>query len=77
MDVTSKEIAQYIDHTNLRPMATKNHIELLCAEALQYRFAAVCVNPSRVQLAAMLLKGSGIKVCLLYTSKIPLTIRRR
>ncbi|HPT65412.1 MAG: deoxyribose-phosphate aldolase [Acetomicrobium sp.] len=60
--MTSKEIAQYIDHTNLRPMATKNHIELLCAEALQYRFAAVCVNPSRVQLAAMLLKGSGIKV---------------
>lgn len=62
MDVTSEEIARYIDHTNLRPMATKKDIELLCAEALRYRFAAVCVNPFRVQLAALLLKGSGIKV---------------
>jgi len=60
--MTSVNIAQYIDHTNLKPMATKRDIELLCEEALQYRFAAVCVNPYRVSLAAQLLKGSSVKV---------------
>lgn len=60
--MTTCNIAQYIDHTNLRPMATEHDIELLCEEARQYHFAAVCVNPYRVCLAAELLKGSGVKV---------------
>ncbi len=60
--MNSVDIAKYIDHTNLKPMATERDIELLCEEALQYRFAAVCVNPYRVRLAAQLLKGSDVKV---------------
>jgi len=60
--MTTINIAQYIDHTNLKPTATKHDIELLCNEALQYRFAAVCVNPYRVHLAAQLLKRSGVRV---------------
>ena len=52
-----------IDHTLLKPDATRFEIEQLCAEALRYGFAAVCVNPSYVQTAARLLSGSPVKVC--------------
>jgi deoxyribose-phosphate aldolase len=56
-------IAGYIDHTLLKPEATPAQIELLCAEAAQYRFASVCVNPSFVPLCVRLLKGSPVAVC--------------
>ncbi len=57
------EIASLIDHTLLRPEATRGDIRRLCAEARQYGFASVCVNPYWVPLAVAELAGSGVKVC--------------
>ncbi len=56
-------LAACIDHTLLRPDATAADIRRLCAEARQYGFAAVCVNPTYVALAAEQLAGSHVKVC--------------
>jgi len=58
-----KTIAAMIDHTLLKPEATQAQIEKLCAEAAEYHFASVCVNPVYIPLAARLLKGTGVKVC--------------
>lgn len=57
------DIAAYIDHTILRPDATSEQIRKLCAEAREYRFAAVCINPMWVSLAAAQLRGAPVKVC--------------
>lgn len=59
----AQKLAAYIDHTILKPEATPTDIENLCNEARQYQFAAVCVNPVYVKLAADLLTGSGVAVC--------------
>jgi len=59
----STELAQYIDHTNLKADATAEAIDKLCAEALEHRFCSVCVNSGRVSQAASRLKGSSVKVC--------------
>ena len=56
-------IPQLIDHTLLRPDATKADIERLCREARQFKFYSVCVNPTWVSLARRLLGRSGVKVC--------------
>lgn len=58
-----KTIAAMIDHTLLKPEATPEQIETLCAEAAAYHFASVCVNPVYIPLAAKLLRGTGVKVC--------------
>jgi deoxyribose-phosphate aldolase len=55
-------IAGYIDHTVLKPTTTIADIEKLCAEALQYQFAAVCVPPLFVKKATELVAGSTVKV---------------
>lgn len=55
-------LAQYIDHTILKPQATVEDITRLCREADEHRFASVCINPVYVDLAAHLLKGTGVKV---------------
>ena len=52
-----------IDHTLLKPEASAKGIRKLCEEAIEYKFASVCVNPYFVPLAAKLLKDSGVKVC--------------
>ncbi|MGH9256920.1 MAG: deoxyribose-phosphate aldolase [Vicinamibacterales bacterium] len=52
-----------IDHTLLKPDATRQEIETLCREAQQYEFASVCVNPTWVALCARLLRDSPVKVC--------------
>ncbi|MCV6630888.1 MAG: deoxyribose-phosphate aldolase [Flavobacteriaceae bacterium] len=58
------EIHQYIDHTLLKPTATKADIEQLCKEALQYSFASVCVNSAYVAYAKNILSDQQIvKVC--------------
>jgi len=57
------EIAHLIDHTLLKPEATPAQVERLCDEARCYRFAAVCVNPVYVRLAARRLEESGVVVC--------------
>ncbi|KJS80376.1 MAG: deoxyribose-phosphate aldolase [Peptococcaceae bacterium BICA1-8] len=56
------DIAKYIDHTILKPQTTEAEIVELCREAKQYGFAAVCVNPCYVNLAAKLLTGTKVKV---------------
>ncbi len=56
-------IARMIDHTLLKPEATPEQIVMLCAEALEYKFASVCVNPIYVPIAAEMLKGSETAVC--------------
>ena len=58
-----QEIAAMIDHTQLKAYATTEQIRTLCAEAEEYRFASVCVNPCHVALAAGLLRDTGVKVC--------------
>ncbi|WP_062355728.1 deoxyribose-phosphate aldolase [Bacillus kwashiorkori] len=57
------DIAKLIDHTLLKPEATKTQIEKLCEEAKEYRFASVCVNPTWVKHAASLLQNTDVKVC--------------
>ena len=57
------EIASLIDHTLLKPEATRDDIRRICAEARKYSFASVCINPYWVPLAAAELKGSPVKVC--------------
>ena len=57
------DLAAYIDHTVLKPDTTGEQIDQLCAEAEQYRFASVCVNPTWVKRASSNLRGSDVKVC--------------
>jgi len=56
-------IAAMIDHTLLKPDATRHDIEELCREAAQFEFATVCVNPAWVALAARRLVGTAVGVC--------------
>lgn len=60
--LTRAQLAASIDHTLLRPTATRAQIEQLCAEAREHRFASVCVQPSRVALAHTCLMGQ-VPVC--------------
>ena len=55
-------IASYIDHTILKPTTLVSDIEKLCTEAMEYKFAAVCVPPMFVSRAKELVDGSGMKV---------------
>ena len=61
--MNARELAKYIDHTLLKPDATKAQILKICDEAKAYHFASVCVNPSRIALVAEALKGSGVTPC--------------
>jgi deoxyribose-phosphate aldolase len=54
-------IAQYIDHTLLKPSTTIQDIKNLCGESLQYNFFAVCVPPPLVKNAKKILQGSAVK----------------
>ncbi len=56
------DLASYIDHTLLKPEATREQIETLCAEAAEHKFSTVCVNGSRVELAYSLLEESDVQV---------------
>lgn len=56
-------IAKLIDHTLLKPAATRAQIQHLCEEARQYRFCSVCVNPYWVPFAKQMLQGTDVKVC--------------
>ncbi len=58
-----QELARYIDHTLLKPEATPDAVVQVCREAVTYHFAAVCVNPVFVPLAAKELAGSDVAVC--------------
>ena len=58
-----RHLASMIDHTLLKPEASRAQVEQLCDEAKQYGFASVCVNPAYVRLCAQRLEGSSVKVC--------------
>ncbi|WP_246940487.1 deoxyribose-phosphate aldolase [Bacillus pinisoli] len=57
------DVAKMIDHTLLKADAKKEEIDKLCAEAKEYNFASVCVNPTWVKASAELLQGTEVKVC--------------
>lgn len=54
-------VAPYIDHTLLKPEASREELRKVCDEARQYGFATVCVNAANVRFAAQQLSGSGVK----------------
>lgn len=54
-------LASMIDHTLLKPEATKEQLTQVCKEAVQYRFATVCVNSANIPLVARMLSGSTVK----------------
>ena len=60
--MTKQELAQYIDHTLLKPNATEDDIKKLCKEAKEYGFYSVCVNPRYVAKAKKILKNTPVKV---------------
>ena len=57
------DLARYIDHTLLKANSTEEQIRNLCAEAREYNFRSVCINPTWVKLAAELLRGSEVLTC--------------
>jgi deoxyribose-phosphate aldolase len=59
----ARKVAGYIDHTLLKPDATRDEILKLCEEGVRFGFASVCINPVWVREAACALRGSGVKVC--------------
>lgn len=65
MDIKMKRstLASYIDHTVLKPDTKESDVIKLCREALEYKFASVCINPSYVKLANSFLAGTEVKVC--------------
>ena len=58
-----KNLNKYIDHTNLKPDATKEAIIKLCEDAYRNEFASVCVNPAYVSLCKKVLEDTSVKVC--------------
>jgi len=58
-----KNLAKFVDHTLLKPTATKPQLKELCQEAIEYNFASVCINPINVKYCSKLLKDSTIPVC--------------
>ncbi|MCQ6559406.1 deoxyribose-phosphate aldolase [Paenibacillus mendelii] len=60
--LTGPEIARIIDHTLLKPSSTRDQIIQLCKEAVEHRFATVCVNPYWVPVAYGLLKGTEVGI---------------
>lgn len=57
------DVAAMIDHTLLKPQATRQEVDDLCREAAQFHFATVCVNPVWVAAAAAYLKATSVRVC--------------
>jgi deoxyribose-phosphate aldolase len=55
--------ARMIDHTLLKPEASREQIEKLCREAARFDFAAVCVNAYWIPLCAAILRPTPVKVC--------------
>ena len=55
-------LAAVIDHTLLKPDATREQVETLCDEAIRYRFACAMINPMWVPTAVSALSGTGIPV---------------
>jgi len=63
MKFTRRELAKMIDHTLIKPTATKDEVIKLCWEAEKYGFACAVVNPAYVSLARHMLEATEVKVC--------------
>jgi deoxyribose-phosphate aldolase len=61
--VSAADLAQYIDHTLLKPDAPLTAFDTLCKEAVEYGFKSVCVNSSRVPDVTKKLQGTPVLVC--------------
>lgn len=59
----ARQVARYIDHTLLKPDATRDEVLKICEEGARFGFASVCINPIWVRESACALRGSGVKVC--------------
>ncbi len=59
-DLTTDQLAKYLDHTNLKPEATEASIRQTCEEAIKYNTASVCINSHWIPLAAELLKDTTV-----------------
>ncbi len=62
-ELDSAAIAQYVDHTVLKPEASRADVIKLCEEAREFQFFSVCVNPSYAREAKKALAGCKVKVC--------------
>lgn len=60
---TKNKLAQYIDHTLLKPYSTKDDIKSICNEAIENNFVAVCILPIYVEYAKGILSGTSVKLC--------------
>lgn len=58
-----QNIANMIDHTVLKAFSTREDVKKICAEAKEYGFFSVCINPTHIELAKKELEGSDVKVC--------------
>jgi deoxyribose-phosphate aldolase len=64
MEILNKEkLSLYIDHTNLKQTALYTDINQLCNEAVEYKFASVCILPEYIFLCKPILEGSDVKIC--------------
>jgi deoxyribose-phosphate aldolase len=61
--MTAEKIAAHIQHTNVRPEASRADVERLLAECLEHGFNGAMVNPIWLPLAAAALRGSSVRVC--------------
>jgi deoxyribose-phosphate aldolase len=61
--MTPAEFAKTIDHTILKPEGLSPEVQKICSEALEHKFASVCVAPAWVPTVTKLLKGSGVLTC--------------
>jgi deoxyribose-phosphate aldolase len=59
----ARQVSRYIDHTLLKPEATRDEILRICEEGARFGFASVCINPVWAREAACALRGSGVRVC--------------
>lgn len=63
MNLTRQQLAKMIDHSLLRPNATREELKRLCDESIAYGFKAVCVNPIHVADASLFLRSHEVLVC--------------
>ncbi len=61
--ISPEKLAGMIDHTNIKPNATKEDIKKLCNEAVEYNFSSACVTPVNVALAHEILGNTDVGVC--------------
>ncbi|MBT3319722.1 MAG: deoxyribose-phosphate aldolase [Clostridia bacterium] len=62
-DYSPASLAKYVDHTLLKPAASRDQVKKVCDEARANKFASVCVNPNYIEFVAQQLSGSGVAPC--------------